>query len=917
MKNILTIVLILIIFSSAFSQKEKKHIISSEGLMETVKELSSVKYGGRLAGSEGYNKAAEYIAGVFKKLGLGHFEKNYFQKFNVEYNDITYASYKMINKQGKVKNYTLGKDFVCRGFTGSGKVTGNVVFCGYGTSNGTSYDDFTNIDVKNKIVMIFKPSPKWGAGWVYNDPREKTNYAILKGAKAVIFVSLPNDPKPQKPIGSTISGKGEQNEKVPQLHIDITAANELLSGTGYTLSRLQTIIDSTQKPLCIDLINKVSINVKAKYEEKKPTMNIIGRIKGYDPDYADEYMVIGAHLDHVGMQGNLLFPGANDNASGAAAVLEIAKAIMRNKISPKYSILFVLFSDEEHGMDGSKYFVGNPVVPLNKIKYMLNLDCIGYGDSIQIGGGKSNPELWNKIKSIDLNNAKLMVNATWPGGGADAQAFFDAGIKTAYFVSTNSYEYLHMPGDKPETLNKRLFQSIAELAYLTLIDISEAGQSIICYFEGMPSFPGGQNEMVSFLNSNLVYPEAAYNSDIEGKVFVQFVVSRMGEIENLKIQRGINPECDKEAINMIKSMPIWIPGTDLASREAKDIQVCFPINFNKSTYDNLPKYPGGRDEMYKFINGKLNLLSIDCNSKKDRTAYVKFSIDSSGQLCNVSILQGINKYYDDMVIRVIKMMPKWIPGKIDNKNVTQDVIIPVTFDEVGKERFTKKGEKVFEYRYCSMPIFPGGDDSLRSYFAKNIKWPEVNGTEVDCEGRVYVTFQIDKKGKMKDISISKSLSPEFDKEVLRVINLMPDWIPTKPEVPLLNDIVTIPVSFKKWTSYSTTEDSCLIDYKNLRSDIEEPQFPGGECEMKAFIRANLSYYELRQNSQMDIEGNVYAEFIVTKDGTIQNISILNDIGGGTGEAAINVIKKMPKWIPAKHYSKNMDRKVKIKIQFQR
>lgn len=470
MKSILTFILILVISGSAFSQKNKNSIISSDVLTETVEKLSSVKYGGRLAGSEGFNKAAEYIAGEFKKLGLGHFGENYFQKFDVEYNNISYASFKIINKQGKVKNYNLGKDFVCRGFTGSGKVTGEVVFCGYGTSNG-SYDDFANIDVKNKIVMIFKPSPKWGSGWVYNDPREKTNYAAMKGAKAVIFVSLPNDPKPQKPIGSTISGKGGQNEKVPQLHIDIAAANELLSGTGYTLSRLQTIIDSTQKPVCLNLINKVAINVKAKYEEKKPTMNIIGRLTGYDPELKDEYIVIGAHLDHVGMQGNLLFPGANDNATGSAALLEIAKAISGYKMCPKYSILFVVFSGEEHGMDGSKYFVSNPVVPLNKIKYMLNMDCIGYGDSIQIGGGKSNPDLWNKIKSIDSANAKLMVDATWPGGGADAQAFFDAGIKTAYFVSTNSYEYLHMPGDKPETLNKKLFHGIAELAYLTLCEL--------------------------------------------------------------------------------------------------------------------------------------------------------------------------------------------------------------------------------------------------------------------------------------------------------------------------------------------------------------------------------------------------------------------------------------------------------------
>jgi TonB family protein len=661
--------------------------------METVEKLSSVKYGGRLAGSEGFNKAAEYIAVEFKKLKLGHFGENYFQNFDIEYNNISYASYKMINKQGKVKSYKLGKDFVCRGFTGSGQVSGDVVFCGYGTSNDSSYDDFANIDVKNKIVMVFKPAPKWGEGWLYNDPREKTNYAVLKGAKAVIFVSLQNDPKPQKPIGSTISGKGEQNEKVPQLHIDIAAANELLSGTGYTLSRLQTIIDSTQKPVCINLLNKVSIDVKAKYEEEKPTMNIVGRLTGYEPEFKDEYIVIGAHLDHVGAQRDLLFPGANDNASGAAAVLEIARAMIGYKMHPKYSILFVIFSGEEHGMDGSKYFVKNSPVPLNKIKYMLNMDCIGYGDSIQIGGGKSNPEIWNKIKSIDSANAKLMVNATWPGGGADAQAFFDAGIKTAYFVSTNSYEYLHMPGDKPETLNKKLFQSIAQLAFLTLINLSEATQDkdvrTDCNLpDMMPSFPGEQENMINFINSNMVYPASAYNNNIEGKVYLQFLVDEYGILRNAELVRGIDSECNKEAICILEQMPNWEPAK---FREGNfDLHVNIPIIFNKKVYDNFPKYPGGRDEMYKFINGKLELLSIDCISKKERTVYIKFSIDSLGQLCNISVLQGINKYYDDKVVRVIKMMPKWIPGKIDNRNVTRDVIIPVTFDKVSTERYNKK-----------------------------------------------------------------------------------------------------------------------------------------------------------------------------------------------------------------------------------
>jgi Zn-dependent M28 family amino/carboxypeptidase len=185
----------------------------------------------------------------------------------------------------------------------------------------------------------------------------------------------------------------------------------------------------------------------------------------------DEYLVIGAHLDHVGSQAGLIFPGANDDASGSAAVIALAKAFQNSDDKPKRSILFVLFASEEQGLFGSKYFVENLKVDTEKVVAMFNLDCIAYGDSIQVGNGKSSPTLWNLAERIDFENNQLMIRETWNGGGADLTPFYEKGIPGLYFVSKYSYDHLHLPTDTPETLNPYLYEKIAKLAYLTAKEI--------------------------------------------------------------------------------------------------------------------------------------------------------------------------------------------------------------------------------------------------------------------------------------------------------------------------------------------------------------------------------------------------------------------------------------------------------------
>lgn len=451
-------------------QKESPELLTKQNLFQLTSELASPEYNGRLAGSEGYNEAASLIAEKFKSSDLKPIgDSSYFQFFDTEYNQINSLEFSKITKKEEYINYKPGKDFVCRGFSGSGNVKAPIVFCGYGISKpGKGYDDYKNIDVKDKIVMLFKEDPEWtidNENIGYNSLRKKAQVADSKGAKGIIYISFPNEENSQKPIGSVKHGEGKHMKHMPQVHIAEHVAEELSQKSPAKLKELQTFIDKNQQPKSVPLNSTAHIKVEATYKKNKRTMNVVGMIEGNDENLKNEYIVLGAHLDHVGNQGNkVLFPGANDNASGSASITAIADALNNKKDSLKRSVIFVAFSSEEQGLLGAEHFVKNPPVKTNQIVAMLNMDCVAHGDSIVIGSGKTSPELYMIAKKIDSANKSLVIDRTWGGGGADATPFYEKGIPTLYFATKNSYTHLHLPSDTPETLNQELHYEITKLA---------------------------------------------------------------------------------------------------------------------------------------------------------------------------------------------------------------------------------------------------------------------------------------------------------------------------------------------------------------------------------------------------------------------------------------------------------------------
>ena len=454
-------------------------LIRSAELMKTVEFLASKPLAGRLAGSPGYWKAASAMAARFQALNLAAGGINsFFQPLEIEYETIPTCRLAIVDAAGSKHELRLGPDFTCRGLTGSGRFTAPVVFAGYGVSDSGGYDDYAGLDVRGKIVLLLKEPPPFrrdSSGWGRDLlPRPKARIAAAHGARAMLLVSRPLQPEPQAPIGSMLEGDGPENERFPMLQVSDSVAQLVLKPAGLDLRALEAEIDSTRTPHSRALDVSAEIDVRAHYRARQPSANVVGILYGTDPKLTEEALVIGAHLDHVGSQGSIYFPGANDNASGAAGVVAVAEAFARGP-RPRRTVIFALFTSEESGLDGSKRFVEHPPVPLDKIVAYFNLDCVGRGDSIRVGGGTRSPQLWRIARDLDAKSTRLMVETSGSGGGADAAPFAAKRIPTLYFDTKNSYTFLHLPGDAPGTLNPPLYEALVRLVYGTAWRVAQGG----------------------------------------------------------------------------------------------------------------------------------------------------------------------------------------------------------------------------------------------------------------------------------------------------------------------------------------------------------------------------------------------------------------------------------------------------------
>jgi len=449
--------------------------INTEEGLAIISELASDKYEGRLTGTPGDALTAGFVSDAFAKADLKPFggKSSFFQKFQLATNKILPTPILEVQTgENESVNYTFGKHFLCAAFSGSGDFRSEVVFCGYGITTD-KYDDYAGMDVNGKIIMLIAGHPNIHPDLVEWDTNgKKVTNAIKHGAVAILSIRSNPSGVYEKPICSAYWGDIPHQPNFPIIAINRLVALDLFAKSRQDLPVIQQLIDSEKRPMSFNTGTFAHLRVETQFTDLSDTANVVGLLEGSDPRLKNEYIVIGAHMDHVGLQGaDVLFPGSNDNASGVAGLIEIAQAFKASGVKPKRSIIFVAFTGEEMGLKGSNYFVNNPPVDKNKIKGMINLDMIGEGNSTLLCFGKEFPKMFLTAQKANNILYRLRMPIIEVGAASDHMSFAKAGIPAMMFLNGGEYDYPdhHTHYHYREwMMNMGLWKKTTETAFLSL-----------------------------------------------------------------------------------------------------------------------------------------------------------------------------------------------------------------------------------------------------------------------------------------------------------------------------------------------------------------------------------------------------------------------------------------------------------------
>ncbi len=463
-----------------------------------INMLASDEMRGRNTPSPELEKAASYIADQFKEMGILPINGTYFHTYTLERLHLDKPTMMILQKGNGLFEMSLKDDFIPFEFSGSSIVnSAQLAFAGYGiTAPEYKYDDYKDLDVKGKVVIIFRGEPQMDNEKSIFDGKKFTKYsrlpskvktAIANGAVGMIVLTGPSNSLKIRPTGFPwpslypnipadalpLSRRNADSPNIPVISAGEKFA-EIVFGSVDSLKSLQKSIDSlliNQSRIIPTIeINQLQTTLRS---EKVEVKNVMGMIKG--SELPDEYVVIGAHYDHVGHSRpndpakDSIFNGADDNASGTTGILLSAEAIANAPSKPKRSIIFVGFSGEEKGLLGSKAFADNPPLPIKNCVAMLNMDMIGrsVNDTLYIGGNTRCKEF------ADLNaemNRTLFASDTFHLSYTIEQYFFRSDQASfamkripVLFYYTGEHEDYHKVTDEISKLNMDNLVKIATL----------------------------------------------------------------------------------------------------------------------------------------------------------------------------------------------------------------------------------------------------------------------------------------------------------------------------------------------------------------------------------------------------------------------------------------------------------------------
>ena len=485
MKRILYLIIALTGIVSA--QKNNPEITADE-IKDHITYLASDELEGRMTGTPELYKAADFLKNEFESYGLNPlFNGSFFQDFpfmeKLELGDKNefVTEFISVNSPG-ARNSKLEQEFIPLSFTDNQSIECKVIFAGYGISaKDLEYDDYAGIDVKDKIVIVFRNHPDMKSPHSkfeqYSSLRYKTTNARDKGAKGIIFINT-NDKK-EDPL---IELRYDNAAKIS----GISAVQVKRSALGFIpFTDLQNHIDSTLKPRSFIVEdNQLTIKLSTEVDEVKgKSVNVGGIIKATNNKFPGEYLVIGAHFDHLGWGGqNSLYMGepsihngADDNASGTTGLLELAEKFSSIKDKIDRDIVFIAFSGEELGLLGSSYVVNNFPLPIENDITMINMDMIGRlndkNDLIVYGTGTSSK--WINILD-DKNGYDLNLTFNEEGfGPSDHSSFYGKKVPVLFFFTGTHSDY-HKPSDDADKINVAGQEKVLRYIYDVALTITNS-----------------------------------------------------------------------------------------------------------------------------------------------------------------------------------------------------------------------------------------------------------------------------------------------------------------------------------------------------------------------------------------------------------------------------------------------------------
>ena len=448
---------------------------SAETLQKHVSYLASDELDGRRTGTKGANEAAKYIAREFERIGLRPAPATDSWKINVMsaryLQTFPYIGQVELGKNnvlsvrnGETLNLRVGEDWMPLGLSPNKKLDlTEVVSAGYGiTANDLNHNDYKGTYSKNQVALIQKGTPDGdnphGRFTTAGQLRFKVAAAQSAGVGALFIISSEDDLK---------------NDALAKLNYD----NAGLAGIPVAVISKQAaekLANAKEVTLTTDVV-RVDV----------PAHNVIGVIEGSDPVLKNESIIIGAHYDHLGRggEGSLaprpgeIHHGADDNASGTAGVLELARIFSAQRSKLKRTLVFIAFSGEEEGLLGSNYYVNHPLVPLDKTVAMINMDMIGrMKDNKLVIGGVGTAKEWRPLLTTPNDGFELTMNDDGYGP-SDHSQFYGKQIPVLFFWTGTHNDY-HKPSDTSDKINYNDEARILKMVARIVTDIDTADQRL-------------------------------------------------------------------------------------------------------------------------------------------------------------------------------------------------------------------------------------------------------------------------------------------------------------------------------------------------------------------------------------------------------------------------------------------------------